>query len=405
MQFWFFFILTVVYGACIGSFLNVVIYRLPEGRSLWHPPSQCPKCGHRLAWYDNVPVLGWIRLGGKCRYCRTPISFQYPLVEAVTAALFGFVMLIYYRTELRPEFAEAGLIATWPVFAVHLVLVASLVAATVIDARLYIIPQPIPWTATVVALLGLPIATMWSPETLAVTFPVREGGFGAAAGGLVGLAIGVALLRWKVLPQSFDELMDEATHGEKLTSQQEQDILANPDEWPVHPHPRREVLKEALFLAFPVVGAIVGWWWLAPEATPPTAQQILLLEAPMPLPQWMTPAVQVFGGAAMGYLVGAALVWGIRVLGTLGFGKEAMGLGDVHLLGAIGAVLGPIDVVLVFFVAPFLGLAAALMANFSEVLKGKLKVIPYGPYLALAALIVMVLREQLLHLVPLDVLM
>ncbi len=400
MQFWFYFILVVVYGACIGSFLNVVIYRLPAGKSLWHPPSSCPKCGHRLAWYDNVPVLGWLRLRGKCRYCSEPISVQYPIIEAVTAALFGLVMLVYYKTDLRPEFAEAGLAETWPVLAVQLALVASLVAATVIDARMYIIPLPIPWTATLIAAITLPVATLWSDQTTAVTFTVGEAGFGAAGGGLLGLGAAVLLLKRGILPQSFAELDDGAVHSESIAEQQEQDLSTNPEDWPVHPHPRREVLKECLFLALPVLGAVVGWILLASDAPQPSPSLLLPTTAPPP-PEWLTPAVQVFGGVAMGYLVGGALVWGIRVLGTLGFGKEAMGLGDVHLLGAIGAVLGPIDVTLVFFVAPFLGLAVALVSNFSEVLKGKLRVIPYGPYLAAAAVIVMVLREDLLRLVPL----
>lgn len=75
-------------GACIGSFLNVVIYRIPAGISLISPPSRCPRCKHQLKKYDNVPVLGWLWLKGRCRYCRNPISVRYPLVEAATAVLF-----------------------------------------------------------------------------------------------------------------------------------------------------------------------------------------------------------------------------------------------------------------------------------------------------------------------------
>src|SRR5947207_2881400 len=72
-------------GACVGSFLNVVIWRLPRGESLSSPPSHCPKCGKTLKWYDNIPILGWIKLGGKCRFCGQPISVRYPIVEAITA--------------------------------------------------------------------------------------------------------------------------------------------------------------------------------------------------------------------------------------------------------------------------------------------------------------------------------
>ncbi|MEA5533484.1 prepilin peptidase [Crocosphaera sp. XPORK-15E] len=76
------------FGACIGSFLNVVIYRLPAGLSLIHPPSRCPKCEHRLGKTENVPVLGWLWLRGRCRWCHAPISIRYPLVEAATGLLF-----------------------------------------------------------------------------------------------------------------------------------------------------------------------------------------------------------------------------------------------------------------------------------------------------------------------------
>lgn len=81
-------LIVFVFGTCIGSFLNVVIYRVPAGLSLLHPPSRCPNCLNRLKPYDNVPVLGWLRLGGRCRFCRTRIAVRYPIVEAVTGALF-----------------------------------------------------------------------------------------------------------------------------------------------------------------------------------------------------------------------------------------------------------------------------------------------------------------------------
>ena len=80
--------LVFLFGAAVGSFLNVVIYRVPAGLSLLHPPSRCPKCRTQLKPYDNVPVLGWLWLKGRCRYCRTPIAPRYPLIEALTGALF-----------------------------------------------------------------------------------------------------------------------------------------------------------------------------------------------------------------------------------------------------------------------------------------------------------------------------
>ncbi|NJO42740.1 MAG: prepilin peptidase [Cyanobacteria bacterium CRU_2_1] len=84
-----------VLGASIGSFLNVVIYRLPAGLSLLYPPSRCPQCLRRLKRYDNVPILGWIWLRGRCRSCRNPISVRYPLVEAATGILFLLVFWVF----------------------------------------------------------------------------------------------------------------------------------------------------------------------------------------------------------------------------------------------------------------------------------------------------------------------
>lgn len=80
-----------VFGACIGSFLNVVVYRLPADLSLISPPSRCPQCLHRLGKTENVPVLGWLWLRGRCRWCKTPISSRYPLVEAATGITFLLV--------------------------------------------------------------------------------------------------------------------------------------------------------------------------------------------------------------------------------------------------------------------------------------------------------------------------
>ena len=79
--------LAAVVGAIVGSFLNVVAYRLPRGESLSHPPSRCPQCGTPIKPYDNVPVLSWLVLRGRCRACGAPISARYPLVEAVTGLL------------------------------------------------------------------------------------------------------------------------------------------------------------------------------------------------------------------------------------------------------------------------------------------------------------------------------
>lgn len=86
---------SAIFGGAIGSFLNVVVYRLPLGMSLRFPGSHCPKCGHKIRWHDNIPVFGWGILGGKCRDCKEPISFRYPFVEALCSLLFLTVFAVF----------------------------------------------------------------------------------------------------------------------------------------------------------------------------------------------------------------------------------------------------------------------------------------------------------------------
>lgn len=103
-------VFVVLTGACIGSFLNVCIYRLPLGQSPVWPGSRCPRCGHELSWYENIPVASWLALGGRCRACRAPISAMYPIVEIVTALAFLACYLLYGPTPLgavRAAFACA----------------------------------------------------------------------------------------------------------------------------------------------------------------------------------------------------------------------------------------------------------------------------------------------------------
>ena len=97
-------LLVFIFGAAVGSFLNVVVYRLPAGLSLLYPPSHCPKCETRLKPYDNVPVLGWLWLRGRCRNCNLPISIRYPMVEFSTGALFVAVFLMFGVTWWTPGY-------------------------------------------------------------------------------------------------------------------------------------------------------------------------------------------------------------------------------------------------------------------------------------------------------------
>ena len=107
--------------------------------------------------------------------------------------------------------------------------------------------------------------------------------------------------------------------------------------------------------------------------------------------------LQALGGSLMGYLTGGGVVWAVRILGTLGFGREAMGLGDVHLMGAVGAVLGWVDPIVVFVLAPFFGLSWAFLSmGVSSLFRKKRRELPYGPHLAVATLVVLLCRPALI---------
>ena len=128
-----------IFGALIGSFLNVVIHRLPLEESIVFPNSRCPSCGAGIAFYDNIPVISYLALGGKCRGCKKRISFRYPAVELVTAALFAAVAW------------HDGFSAALPF---DLVFVSALLALVFIDAEHMILPNVITYPGMVFALVA-----------------------------------------------------------------------------------------------------------------------------------------------------------------------------------------------------------------------------------------------------------
>ncbi len=119
-------IIAFIFGSLIGSFLNVCIHRMPLGKSVVWPSSHCPKCEKRIPWYDNIPYISYILLGGKCRFCKQRISLRYPLVELVTAFMF---VVLFNRYRLTYEFFY------------YVVFVCGLLIATFVDIKHRIIPD------------------------------------------------------------------------------------------------------------------------------------------------------------------------------------------------------------------------------------------------------------------------
>jgi len=132
------YIFVFLLGSLIGSFLNVVIHRVPREESIVFPNSGCPKCGHAIKPYDNIPVFSWLLLGGKCRNCRAPISPRYPAVELLTAMLFALTYWRFDVTALLP---------------VGLVFVATMISLMFIDAEHMILPNVITYPLFIAAIL------------------------------------------------------------------------------------------------------------------------------------------------------------------------------------------------------------------------------------------------------------
>ena len=128
-------VFTFIFGLCIGSFLNVCIYRIPASQSISHPRSSCTRCNEPIPFYDNIPVLSYLWLRGKCRFCREPISLRYPVIELLTG-LFALITFLKYGLSLEAL--------------IYFVFIAALLVITFIDIDHQIIPD-------IISLPGIPI--------------------------------------------------------------------------------------------------------------------------------------------------------------------------------------------------------------------------------------------------------
>lgn len=217
-------------GGVIGSFLNVVVYRLPAGMSLSWPGSQCPACKHPIRWYDNVPVLAWFWLGGRCRDCGAKISPRYPIVEGITAAVFVLVGAVEglsggANLPIRPEPVSGGVLMLpltnlqlAGIVAYHLLAVSTLIAAAGIEYDGHRVPLRLAVPALVAGLLT---PAVWPHLHPVPAWPGLFGPEGALPAGLVDGAAGLAagallgLAAWPLTgrPRGFGFLLASACVG------------------------------------------------------------------------------------------------------------------------------------------------------------------------------------------------
>jgi len=194
-------VLAGVYGAMLGSFLNVCVYRLPRNESIIRPRSRCPSCGAAIAWYDNLPLVSWALLRARCRHCRAPISAQYPLVElAVALAWAGAVA---WRGATPGGFAAA-------------VLLTLLLGIALTDVRHYVIPDLLSVGGLI---LGLGFAL--APGGLAWWRALLGAALGYGALWLVRAAGDAALRRGWIGGKELDTVLEE---GEERTTMGEGDL-------------------------------------------------------------------------------------------------------------------------------------------------------------------------------------
>ena len=254
-------------GLVVGSFLNVCIHRIPEGISIVWPASKCAYCSKRIVWYDNILVLSYLFLRGKCRHCQRKISAQYPIVEFLT----GIVFLLLFRSVLM---VSSG---TTCVYVFFIVFCCLLIVGSFVDLRLHIIPNEITYTGLILA----PIASI--------------------------LCVGL-----HDLSGSLRFFVDSGN-------------------------------------------------------------------------QWAASLL----ASLIGIFVSGGLIFLCGVFGKLVFRKDAMGFGDVKLMGVIGGFLGWKLAVATFFLAPFFGLLFGL----PRLIFKKGNVIPYGPFLSLAAFVCLLFKD------------
>ncbi len=352
-------------GACVGSFINLIAWRLPRGQGIIHPESRCGACGRALAWFENIPVFSCLILRGRCRTCRTSFGYEHVVVELAMGALFFATYLMLYAgpwrfpaTEHEWWWTRNGPIATMPAMIAILICWSTLATVSLIDARTFYVPIRMTAAATVAAFV------FWRMQALvpsvADAFPRGRWGMDilptrlcvAAVVAMFGLLVSSVLMWRGVIVRSFIDYEQEIIPARVI---------------------RGEMLKEIYFL-LPILGAFALGFWLG---------QFEIIQE-----RCGGATFGVYGMCSFGFLVGGAIIWFTRILASLAFGREAMGLGDVHILGAAGAALGWKIATITFFMAPFIALSwLAISGGLNRILGKKNREIPYGPYLALACVI------------------
>ncbi len=336
--------LSFVFGTIVGSFLNVVIHRLPRGMSVNEPRrSFCPSCGKQIPWAYNLPIMSWLWLRGKCKWCAAPIPPRYILVEFLTGLLFLGIWVHVFPA--------------WDVAVAYWILAALLIAATFIDFEHFIIPDEITWGGAVVGV----IASMLVPALHGQTVWWLAGLWslaGAATGyGILWLVVQAgkaAFGRYKVQAAQPEEFVFRREENDWFLKVGDEELRAS------------EVFsRETDELVIEAAEASLNDAALEPGAIRLRYNSLRVGERSMPLEE----VTQLRGRTA-----------------ELTIPREAMGFGDVKFIACIGAFLGWQAVAFTVVAASIIGaiVGVILIAIYGREKGG---IIPFGPYLALGALL------------------
>jgi leader peptidase (prepilin peptidase)/N-methyltransferase len=467
-------IVSLAVGGCIGSFLNVVVYRWPLGLSVRRPTrSFCPSCRADIVWYDNVPVISYLLLRGRCRNCRTGISLQYPLVELVTAFVFLLTYDALFVAQLRNGIGDLGV--DWPMLLAHWALFAGLIALAVMDLEAYMVDIRVTWFILAAGLVG---HLFWTPPASAEWLRPGWALSAFAFAITVGLA-GAVWLATRLHGRENSAEADLPSLGDALGSE----TIEQGDEKTSPPPSASGLYWVSLLVPAGLVAAYVvsmqvlgaGQAYLIADefgglhveygvgaarvgAGLLVVYLALTLAASRPQPEadaeivetidseapdarrmawwelkWLSPAIGLgilavvavtrwpaasaavagvlewspTGGwkplwglstALSGWVVAGAIGWGTRIGFTLIRGKEAFGMGDVHILAAAGAVAGWLVALFGFFLAAVLALLALIIIH----LRRQSAMLPYGPWLGLGFFLGALFQDLIVQYLNLD---
>ncbi len=329
----FHYIVLFLFGSLTGSFINVCIYRMPRQQSIVFPASNCPKCNTPIKPYDNIPILSWLILGGKCRSCKKPISIQYPIVEALTALTF---MLVFYRVGLSIQ------LPVYLFFAIYLLI------AALTDLFTFFYPP----RTTIPVKLVLPKIIISSDEPP----PTKSD------------------LVWEgvIYDETYKHKNPKSERigiGQQIKDATLPKVFVKPI-----------VIEKGIIPDEISIGGMVIGLFLALISEVSAVNLTIFPENPL---------VE----AVIGFFAGAGSLYSVSAVYKLIRKKEGMGLGDVKLLGMIGIFLGWKSILITIFVGSLVGVLATIPYVVMSKM-GRESPLPFGPSLAVGALLAFAISES-----------